>query len=212
MPATATKTKTRPSTKAQVEVETEAEVEVVVDSGLIKLLEKWDKSKEAANKSQATADDNWIQLAKYVRDHDISKEQLRYALVNIRGMKESSANVECTRLLRFQHSEEASDMLDRKLEGDEEISVHDLRSANVKRGEKAEVDPIVHCEKKLTTVAKFAIEEAEIVDVSEFGSLARKAYKIATAKIEAAAKRNGEEEGGDAADSEEDEAEEGETE
>jgi hypothetical protein len=187
MPATATRTRPRvnPQTQPQTEVETSAEEAVVVDTGLIKLLEKWDKSKEIANKSQEQADQSWIQIAKYVRDHEITKAQLHYALVEVRGMKEASARVEITRLMRFQISEAASEMLDRKLEGDDNITVHDLRSASVKRGEKApEIDPVTAVERKLIAVAKFAISEAEIEDISEFTSLARKSYKAASAKIE----------------------------
>lgn len=182
-----TATATRPRAKTQAEVETSVEEEVVVDTGLIKLLEKWDKSKEIANKSQEQADSSWIQVAKYVRDHEITKAQLHYALVEVRGMKEASARVEITRLMRFQISEAASEMLDRKLEGDDNVTVHDLRSASVKRGEKApEVDPVLSTERKLIIVAKYAIGEAEIEDISEFTSIARKAYKTAAAKLEAA--------------------------
>lgn len=202
--ATATKAKTKTTPTAQTDVETEAETEVVVDTGLIKILEKWDKSREQANKSQDAADQQWIQLAKYVRDHEISKEQLLYALVKIRGMKESSAKVEAVRLLRFQTSDTASEMLDRKIDGDEDITVHDLRSASVKRGEKAEpTDPTAACEKRLVTIAKFAISEAEMTDVSEFTALARKAFKTANTKLEAAARRNNEDEGGDEEEAEE---------
>lgn len=213
MPATATRTRTQANAKTQpqTEVETSVEEEVVVDQGLIKLLDKWDKSKEAANKSQEQADSSWIQVAKYVRDHEITKAQLHYALVEIRGMKEASARVEITRLMRFQISEAASEMLDRKLEGDDSVTVHDLRSASVKKGEKApEVDPVVSVERKLITIAKYAISDAEIEDISEFTSIARKAYKTATAKLEAA-KTEGESEAPETEEAEEGE-EEGETE
>ena len=117
-------------------VETQAEKEIVVDRGLIKHLEKWAKAREIVNKSEEAADQKWIQLAKYVREHEISKEQLFYVLIKIRGVNERSARSEVVRLMRFQTSEEASDMLDRKLNGDDEITVHDLRSPYVKRGKK----------------------------------------------------------------------------
>jgi hypothetical protein len=190
MPATATKTKTR--VQPQAEVETAEETEVVVDTGLVNLIEKWEKSKEQANKTQEQADKSWINIARYVRDHEISKAQLHYALVELRGMKESSAKVEISRLMRFQNSQAASDMLDRKIEGDDDITLKDLKSASVKRGEKHEVNPAEATEKRLVMVAKYAISEAGIEDISEFGTLARKAHKIAMSKLEEAAKRNGE--------------------
>ena len=206
-------TKAQPKAKAKAaaaavpEVETSVEEEVVVDQGLVKLLEKWDKSKEVASKSQDAADGAWIQVAKYVRDHEITKQQLHYVLVEIRGMKEASARVEITRFMRFQTSEAASEMLDRKLEGDEDITMQDLKSASVKKGEKApEIDPVISLERKLISVAKFAIGDAELEDISEFTSIARKAFKTAMAKIESA--RAAEEEGEEAEAEEEGEEEE----
>jgi hypothetical protein len=177
--------RTRASTKP--EVETEVETEVVVDPKLNSLIEKWDKSKGAANQS-------WMQLAKYVRDHEITRTQLKYALVEIQGMKESSAVVACSRLLRFQKSQEASEMLDRALDGEEDITAADLMGANVFKGEKKDKDPSETMERKLTTVASFAIEKAGIEDVGEYIVLAKRTYrcKPPSPRREAKASGNGE--------------------
>src|SRR5258705_5602566 len=114
MPATAT----LPKKRVQTEVETSAEESTVVDPKLNQVIEEWSVSNDKAGKS-------WMKLAKYVRDKAITATQLRYALVEINGMKESSAKVEVSRLIRFQKSQEASDMLNRALKGEDSITVRD---------------------------------------------------------------------------------------
>lgn len=205
--ATATRPTKRvaPKTKASAEadVETTEETEVVVDPKLNNLIEKWDKSRGATDQS-------WMQLAKYVRDHEITRVQLKYALVEIHGMKESSAVVACSRLIRFQKSEVASEMLDRAISGEEGITARDLMGANVFKGEKKDKDPEQTTERKLITVAKYAINVAGIDEIGEYVGLARRTFKqaqSAIAKAQAKASGNGE---GDEVEEEESEAEEGE--
>ena len=188
--ATAARPTKRTATKASADVETSEETEVVVDPKLNSLIEKWDKSRGAQNQS-------WMQLAKYVRDHEITRTQLKYALVEIHGMKESSAITACSRLLRFQKSEEASEMLDRALSGEEGITAADLMGANVFKGEKKDSDPEKTTEKKLLSIAKYAIDKAGIDEVGEYVGLARRTFKQAQtslAKAQAKAAGNGEEE------------------
>lgn len=163
--------------QAQTEVETSAEEEVIVDPNLNRLIEKWDSNK-------ATTEKSWMRIAEYVRDKEITSKQLRHALVEIHGLSPGSANVEVSRFMRFQKSQEASDMLDRALEGDEEITVRDLRSAKVMQGERAEKDPEEQVEKKLLATARFAILKAGSEDIGEYVGIARRTYKTAAASIE----------------------------
>jgi len=153
-------------------VETKDEPEVVVDLTLNKKVEEWTKSTEKADRT-------WMLLAAYVRDKEISAATLTKALIEVKGLKESSARVETSRLMRFTRSEEASDMLDSALEGDGDITVRDLRSAKVLSGEKAEKDPQEKLDKKLVAVARYAISEAEVEDQADFVSQAKRAWKSA---------------------------------
>lgn len=97
---------------------------VVPDLGLHRLVEQWDESLRIANAS-------WATIARHVRDHNVSRPTLFYALVHVHGMKESSAHVECTRFLRFTKSRAASNALDRALNGDESISVSKLKDVSI---------------------------------------------------------------------------------
>lgn len=195
MPATAT----LPKKRVQTEVETSAEESTVVDPGLNKAIEEWSTSNDKAGKS-------WMKLAKYVRDKEITATQLRYALVEINGLKESTAKGEVSRLMRFQKSQAASDMLNRALKGEEGITVRDLQSASVKKGEKPTLDSTEVTERKLKSAARFAIVEAEM-EQDEFISLARSTYKSIAAAIEAKLETNGEGEEDENRDEDEDEDE-----
>jgi hypothetical protein len=102
-------------------------IEAVVPSiRLNKLVEKWNERGGAGAKASEKSSEAWLRLCKFVRDHKVTRGQLRYALVKVRGMKESSAGVVASRLLRFQKSEQASAMLDRALAG-ENVTTRDLR-------------------------------------------------------------------------------------
>jgi hypothetical protein len=174
---------TRPS------VETKEGPEVVVDVRLNRLVEAWAKSEDAK-------DGAWLQIAKHVRDKKCTSAQVFAALVKIRGLKESSARVEASRFMRFTRSKEASDMLDEALSGGD-ISIRDLRSARVMTGERAEVSDDEKYEKKLISVARFALEKGAIEEEPDFIRDCRRAFRLAKKKVTAvhqAAAGDGEEE------------------
>jgi hypothetical protein len=168
---------TATATKTGSKVETKVDPEVIVDKRLNSLVENWDKTEEAK-------DGAWLQIAKYVRDKKITSSQLFKALTEIRGLKDTSARVEVSRFMRFQKSQEASDMLDEALSGGD-VNVRDLRSASVMKGEKAEVTDEEAYEKKLISVARYAIEKCGITTIEEFQADAKIAYRSAAKKVKA---------------------------
>lgn len=179
---------TATATRKQTAVETNEEPEVVVDPRLNKLVDEWGKTKDKTDRF-------WMQIAAYVRDKEITAKQLLKALIEVRGLKETSARVEVSRFMRFTKSQEASDMLDEALEGDSDITVADLRSAKVLQGEKGDKDPGEVLDKKLVSVCRYAIREADITDIIEFVGQAKRAFKTAYNKeVAAQTAGNGEEE------------------
>lgn len=102
--------------------------EVVPSIRLNKLVESWNAVGTGARASEKSGD-AWLKLCAFVRDSKVTRGQLLYAMIKIRGMKPSSAGVVASRLLRFQKSEEASALLDRALAG-ENVSAHELRGVN----------------------------------------------------------------------------------
>jgi hypothetical protein len=184
-------------TAVKTKADTKEKEEVIVDVKLNKLVENWDKLDE----QQGGA---WMQIAKYVRDKQITSAQIINALVEIRGLKPTSARVEASRFMRFSKSQEASDMLDEAMSGDSDVTVRDLRGAGVLTGSKAEVDPTEAYGKKLLSVAKYAIEKAEITEMNEFLAEARRAFKTAYKKASA---RDTSGNGDDAGDADDDDGE-----
>jgi hypothetical protein len=182
-------TATAPRTK----VETSQGTEVVVDKNLIRLVQSW---KKIDNDSGL----GWMHIAKYVIDNEeISSKQIQKALVDIRGLKPNSAKSEASRFLRIRKSEEAQDMLDRALGGDKSITVYDLRSTAVKRGEKVEVDEQDQLDKKLKSAARFSIKNGLVDDKKEFATAAMNAFAVVESEL-AKAEAAGEEEPAEAED------------
>jgi len=102
--------------------------EVVPSIRLNKLVENWNAVGTGA-KAMEKSGEAWLKLCQFVRDNKVTRAQLLYAMIKIRGMKASSAAVVASRLLRFQKDPEASALLDRALAG-ENISAHELRGVN----------------------------------------------------------------------------------
>ena len=127
--------------------------EVIPSIRLNKLVEEWNASGSAGAKAPEKTSAAWLRLCRFVRDKPITRAQLHYALIKIRGMKESSAGVVASRLLKFQKSAEASALLDRALAG-ENITIRDLR------GEGANDSPKEIVKAKLRNAARSAIEES----------------------------------------------------
>jgi hypothetical protein len=173
---------------------TSAQTEVVVDSGLKRLVQSWRK---ADNDSGL----GWMHIASYVvANPDISSKEIQKALIDIRGLNKNSAKSEASRFLRIRKSEAAQTLLERALKGEKGITVYDLRSASVKKGEKDEVDEQDQLDKKLKSAARFAISKGLVDDQREFATAAGNAYAVAEAAInkeEAEEATEGEAEGED---------------
>jgi hypothetical protein len=118
---------------------------VVPSVRLNKLVETWNARGAGGAKAPEQSSAAWLKLCKFVRDNKVSRDQLLYALIKIRGMKES-------RLLRFQRSAEAGAMLDRALAG-EDVTIRDLRVG-------ADSTPAEIIRAKLRNAARGAIDEA----------------------------------------------------
>src|SRR5262249_29664790 len=107
------------------------------------------------------------------------------ALIEIRGLKDTSARVEASRLMRFSKSDEAYDMLTKAIAGKDGITVRDLRSARVLTGDKAEENEEEVLQKKLTAVARYAIEKLGLDAWSDFVPYAKQGWQLAEKKAKA---------------------------
>jgi len=136
--------------------------EVVPSIRLNKLVEGWNAIGTGVRALEKSGE-AWLKLCAFVRDSKVTRAQLLYALIKIRGMKESSAGVVASRLLRFQKSEEASALLDRALAG-EDVTITQLRAKPTKEGVKA----------RLRWAANNALEESMKYD--KFLETAGQAY------------------------------------
>jgi hypothetical protein len=148
--------------------------ETIPSARLNQLVRKWNESAvgAAGNSASSAA---WIEIAKHVRDKMVSRDQLRYAFIKIRGMKESSASVEASRMLRFQRSEKASEMLDRAIAGEDGITVRDLRHKNVLRGIKSDMPLKDAVGARLRSAARYAVHR-RVMKRTDFVSAAENAY------------------------------------
>jgi hypothetical protein len=157
-------------------------VEAVVPSiRLNKLVETWNARGGIGAKAPEKSSEAWLKLAKFVRDNKVTRGQLHYALVKIRGMKDSSAAVVASRLLRFQKDTDASALLDRALAG-ENVTIRDLRF-----GAAPDASPEEVVKAKLLGAARTACDGAMKYDV--FISEAGAAFALARLKAEARAAR-----------------------
>jgi hypothetical protein len=173
------------------EPETKEEPKVIVDKGLAKLVQEWDSQDKKAG-------GYWIRICEYVAENDITRAQLKKALMDLRGMAEVTANNEVSKIFKMRDN---PDVLEQLKDG--EITQREAREAVTKKQEGTD-DAETKLKKQLNRAASFAINEVE-AESGEFVTLARGAYKDQYAKIEA---RKAREEEGEEVEGDEEEEEE----
>jgi hypothetical protein len=179
----------KPDADVDEEVETKAE-KVVVTKALAVLINGWDKAEKAAEAY-------WPKIVQFVIENETTRDELRQALVDLRGMKKITANNELSVIYRVAEFE---DEVRACIEGDdnpdtgEPWQVRDLRKLGVKTQEGTGRDPEDSFKKRIRNVAKYAIEEAQL-ELADFIAECKAAYKEEHAKAEAAAVRAAEKDG-----------------
>lgn len=184
---TLTKRNIRPAVREETdeEVETKAEAKTVVSKALATLVSGWDKAAKQF-------DSYFPRIVQYVIENDTSKEEMRQALIDFRGMKPLTANNELSVIFRVA---EYPNEVQACIEGDDNPAtgepwrVRDLRDLGKKtQGDGTGRDPEDSFKKRIRNVAKFAIEDAEL-ELADFIAECKAAYKEVHAALEAAAVR-----------------------
>lgn len=206
MPAVKTLTKKSirpaPQPEPEEEVETKAETKVIVSKSLAVLINNWEKAEK-------TAEAYWPKVVQYVIENETTREELRQALMDIRGMKKLTANNEISVIMRVS---EFPDEVQACIDGDdnpetgEPWQVRQLRELGKKSQEGGGRDPEDTFKRRIKTVAKYAIEEAQL-ELADFTAECKAAYKEVYASLEAKATRE-KKEGGNSEGGEEGEGEE----
>jgi hypothetical protein len=176
------------------------------DLGLNKLLTEWDT---AFNRAAGY----WRRIVEYCGENDITNQQLEQGLIEIRGMVESTAKNEAAKILKAAHIEEAV----KALEDDKTVDYvkkEILPKYEAVKGQKHVYREKVgesgpnreeHLNKQLQRVALLFIQDLQMLESSDFVTAAKKAYRVAFAKVEKQARKSEELGNGEENEQEEDE-------
>jgi hypothetical protein len=188
-----TRLKARQVAEPETKADASTEEVVVVDKGLLKLVNDWEKADKQAGSYFA-------RICEYVHDNEgIKKSEMKKALIDVRGMKEMTANNEVSKIWKIKDNEE---VLEQLLAGD--ITVQRAKELVTTKQEGTDDDE-TKLEKSLKRAATFGIEKLSI-EAAEFIGKARASYKEALAKAHAKAERQAENgEGGEEGEEEEEE-------
>jgi hypothetical protein len=179
MPAavmTRTRKQVRPDVEIEEEVETKADADVIVDKGLARLLNEWETQD---NKAESY----FVKVCQYVAENDITRPMLKKGLIELRGMKDLTANNEVSKIFK---AIDHPDLIEKAAEG--EMTVRELREAiSTGREPKDSADDASDkLHKRLRLAARFAITNDDLqYDDKAFLRDAGKAYREVYKKIEA---------------------------
>lgn len=174
----------KPDVEEEEETETGSETKVVVTKALAQLITNWDKAEK-------TAESYFPRVVAFVIENETTREELRQALLDIRKMAKLTANNEISVIMRVA---EFPDEVQACIDGDdnpatgEPWKVRELRDLGKKKQEGGGRDPEDSFKKRIRTVAKYAIEEAQL-ELADFVAECKAAYKEEHAKAEARATR-----------------------
>jgi hypothetical protein len=175
---TGTKVRSRVEETEEPETKVKPEEAPVVDKGLNRLVLEWEKSFKQT-------ESYWPRIVEYVADNDVSRKTLEKALIDLRGMQPMTAKNEVSKIFKGA-KEEHRESLDQVLAG--EKTVREFREEITTKQEGTD-DAETKFNKKLEGVARYAITEIEMLELSDFIAASRKAYKSAFAKVEKAARK-----------------------
>jgi len=178
--AVLTKTKVKPRVRVDEdeETETKAEPKPIVEKGLGGLVKQWDDNIKKG-------ESYWARIVEYVADNEVSRKDLKAALIEIRGLAPMTADNECSKILTGA-KEENREHLESLLAGD--ITVRKFREL-ITTPQEGKDEPETKFHKAMKKVATQAITELNMVELSDFVAAAKQDYRTAYAKVEAKQKR-----------------------
>jgi hypothetical protein len=178
-------------TKKHSKTEKGTEPLPTANSGLNRLLTEW-------NKTLHQAEDYWRRIVEFCGENDITNQQLTQALIDIRGMAEVTATNEAAKILKAAHIEEAVQALEDGATVDS-VKKDILPKYEAVKGQKhvyrekigeSRPDRETQLNKQLQKIASLFISELEMLELNDFMTAARKAWKIAFATIEKKARKD----------------------